>query len=949
MFLGLLIFCGSPAWGEPVQVSDVPAGEAPARQPIEEIVVTGTRLKRRDTFAPSPIFTVNRDALANAAQPTLEETLNQLPLVTPDFGRTSNNPGNGTARINLRGMGSQRTLVLLNGRRFAPSGVGSSVDLNNVPQILIDRVEIITGGASAVYGSDALAGVVNFITKDDLQGLMFDTSYGLTDESDAEFLDVSVAFGTEFAAGKGRLTLFANYYDRDSLLAGGRALTNNTLVENGGGGLTQSGSFSTPESAIFNFVPGLGFPTFNPDGTPRSFINPDDQFNTAPLNYLQTPLERASAGVLGSFKVSDTTEIYSEATFSRNDSAIELAPVPALEFVSVNLDNPLLTPAALQLFTDSFSNPAGPNPNLASFTVGRRLSELGSRITNYERDYWRVLFGAKTELGARWSLEGWVSYTRAEETDFLRNDGSASRLLQGLLVDPLTNQCFDPSGGCVPIDIFGPDRISPEAVRFVGYQPLENQTERSQKLLSLYVSGSPANTWAGPLDLVVGLDWRSDTVDFEADPALFTDDTLGYRGEAPVNGTERIGEIYAELLIPLLYAKPAADSLDVELGARLSDYENAGEVWTYKAGSSWQINPMVRVRSMWQRSVRAPNNLELFQRQFSEQSNFVGNFLAIDNCSASQDPVANGFADACVAQGLPANLLGTFEAVPFFPVEFVRGGNRDLEPETARTFTAGVVVTPESVGNWQISLDYYEIDIKDSIGDIDAKAICFDTANDNNLFCDRIERISDPASASVGNVFRVEELVNNRGRISTDGLDLQVRFSYPLADAWAFAGASPTFSGNLIWTHTQNLEFQGSRLGTSDSCVGYFSVPCTGFDASSTAVKNRIAANFVYKTDVASVGLSARWIDGTSSYRFVEATRNGTPRPDLAVSDLGSRLYVDLNTQIEIGAGATLGLGVTNLFNKQAPVIPNQNYNTDAQLYDVFGRSFRLTVRWTNN
>jgi len=911
---------------------------------IEEIVVTGSRIKRRDTAAPSPITTLGRDDLAFAAQPTLEEALNGMPQLTPDFGRTSNNPGDGTARLNLRGMGSERTLVLLNSRRVAPSGVGSSVDINNIPQVLIDRVEIITGGASAVYGSDALAGVVNFITRDDFQGITLETSYGMTDQGDGNYTDINLAIGTDFAGGRGNVAFYGGYFDRDSLFAADRSLTSVTLEEDGSGELLEAGSFTAPEGVLFNAVPGLGFPIFNPDGTPRAFINPDDQYNFAPLNYLQTPLERYSAGIFGTLEVSENYELYLETSYANNKSAQELAPVPVTENININIDNPVLVPETAQLFQDYFTDPASADPLLASFTFSRRMDELGSRMRDNDRKYWRTVLGLRGTFGQGWEIDGWLTYTKSDEVELLRNAASLTRFLQGLLVDPQTGQCIDPSGGCVPVDVFGAGRLSAEAVEFISYQPLQNTTERTQKLASVYVRGTPADTWAGPVDIALGFDWRSDSVEFRADNALFTDDTLGYSGNSPVSGTENVTEMYAEAFVPLLEGAPAADSLSLELGARYSRYDNAGNAWTYKLGGNWQVNQSLRFRTMWQRSVRAPNNQELFQQQYGEVSNFVGNILYVDYCSASQDPLTNGYADVCILQGLDPDQLGIFEAIPFYPVDYIYGGNDQLEPEEADTLTVGFVYTSGSDADWSVAVDYYEMDISNSIGEIFAKDICFDPANTTNVFCDKIRRITDPNDPAVGNVFEVEELFNNRGQISTEGIDLQVNVAWDLPGNLAASDSGATLSGTLFWTHVLALRYQGNPVSTVDSCVGYFRAPCTGVNSSSTGAEDRVSANLMYRSDPLSISLLAQWISGTESYLFAEARQVGAPEPVLAVPRIGSQFYLDTNILYQFNDAVAVRFGVFNLLDNDAPVIPDQANNTDSQLYDVFGRTYSLTL-----
>ena len=304
---------------------------------VEEIIVTGSRIKRRDFNSPSPITTIDREAIAASSEATLEGLLNDMPQVTPHFGRISNNPGNGKAHINLRGLGPGRTLVMLNSRRFAPSGVGNAVDINNIPQALIERVEIITGGASTVYGSDALAGVVNFIMRDDFEGLSVEGSYSITEKGDAAATDINIAWGTNFADGRGNVTLFGGYYDREELFASDRRSTRFAWQEDWDDGtLSKGGSGATPATGIYFPEYDLGGPTpwvtFDPDGTPRNFVDPDDLYNYQPVNYLQVPMERYSAGLFTTFELDSGFELYLETLYADNDVAAELAPVPAFGF-----------------------------------------------------------------------------------------------------------------------------------------------------------------------------------------------------------------------------------------------------------------------------------------------------------------------------------------------------------------------------------------------------------------------------------------------------------------------------------------------------------------------------------------------------------------------------------------------------------------------------------------
>ena len=388
---------------------------------LEEVVVTGSRIKRRDFSSPSPITTITAEEFEFSGQPTLEEYLNQMPQLHSDYARTANNPGDGTARLNLRGLGPGRTLVLLNGRRVAPSGMGSAIDVNNLPRSLIERVEIITGGASTVYGSDAIAGVINFITRQNFDGFGFDASYSVTAEGDSKIYDANFAYGHNLASDRGNITVYAGYYERKPLFASEREHTRVPIQDlgwwTGVGELVEGGSSTVPAGFVPSPEVDLGSGpvqmTWNPDGTPRAFDRANDLYNYAPLNYLQTPLTRLTAGIQANYGISDNFEAYTEMSFTRNEARRNLAPVPAAEYVLVNTDNPLLTPETRQVFEEQMIV----EPGFAGMLLRRRMEDLGPRITDFQRDYIRLVAGIRGDFGDGWNVDAWVIYTDIGETE----------------------------------------------------------------------------------------------------------------------------------------------------------------------------------------------------------------------------------------------------------------------------------------------------------------------------------------------------------------------------------------------------------------------------------------------------------------------------------------------------------------------------------------------------
>ena len=906
-------------------------------EPLEEIVVTGTRIMRRDFVTPSPLTTLDRDDIDFTGQSMLEETLNQMPQVFPSLGRTSNNPGNGEATVDLRGLGPARTLVLFNGRRVAPSGGWNFTDLNTIPQFLVDRVEIITGGASAVYGSDAIAGVVNFIAKDDFDGFTLEATMTAAEPGDAETYDFNVAFGHNLANGRGNLTLFANHYERNELLADDRDFTRVPYFDDWEGNLVESGSTRVPQGIIYWPYADLGEGPvqviFNPDGTPREFVDPDDLYNYAPVNYLQVPLERNTIGLFGHYDFVKGLGGYFEATFSRNDPAQNLAPVPAQLYLETNLDNPVLTPEARQVFTDNYACA----PDTACFVRGRRMLEMGPRVKESERDTTRLVAGVRGEFGDGWNYDGWVMYTETNVTEYWRNVISASRMQQGLFIDPLTGECYDPGNGCVPLNLFGESNLSQEGAAFIRLPDFENVWERTQKIASFFVSGSPVDTWAGALDVAFGLEWRSDAFDDNPDPNLYSNDALGYGVYAPSVGTEEVIEIYAEAVMPLISDSAWAEYLGLEVGARYSDYDLAGGVWTYKAGGEWQPIDSLRLRAMYQQSARAPNTFELFE----EQSVETWALSRPDPCSASEGPVANGNAEKCVMQGLPEDQVGVFEASERYPVDFIYGGNPNLEPEEGRTLTVGAVIEPTAIPNWSLSVDYFEMEITDTIGWAASMDVCFDPVNTGYVMCDNIER------DITGNVSQVIDLTTNLGMQATSGIDTRIDFQAALPDALALGNAGADLGVNIYWTHLLSYEVQDNPVTEVRECAGFYGWPCDRAAGFVTYPENRVTSNFHYASGAFAAHLSWRWIEGMDNAAPKGSYIWGIPDPDLAIPYVDDEHYLDLGMSYRFGEMITARIGVNNLLDNTPPMMADAvlSNNTDTGMYDIFGRSYFLTLR----
>jgi iron complex outermembrane receptor protein len=937
IFASLLCFLSAAVFAQDEAADAAAADEASGY--VDEVIVTGSRLRRRDFNAPSPVTSIGKDQLLNSGQPTLESALNKMPQVLPGINRSTNNGSNGTAEINLRGLGAHRTLVMLNGRRLSPSGIGTAVDINNLPQALIDRVEIITGGATTVYGSDAVSGVVNFITRNDFDGFGLDASAYMTEQGDSNAYDISLTYGHNFSSGRGNITVFASYLDREELLADARKLTSVPWFDDWDNGeLFQGGSSRVPQGAVFfpevDFGNGPAGAVFDTDGNPREFIDPNDRYNWAPWNYIQTPLERHSAGLFLNYDLTDRTELYMEAAFTRNQHRAVLAPTPAGGFFVFNTDNPIMTPATQQMFADNYI-PVG--PNMVTAWISRRLEEFGPRIIENKKDYLRIVTGLRGDIWSDWEFDAWVTYTEGDEPELLHNDGSASRLQQGMLVDPVTGQCFDPSNGCVPVNWFGAGNLSPEAVDFIRIAPFQNETSREQLLASAFVRGRLFDTWDGPVESAFGIEWRRDDGSYSADETLFSGDTLAFFPDASVVGSEDVFEAYGELLIPLADTRPFADYLALEIGGRYSDYEHAGSVNTWKAGIDWRPISGLRFRGMYQRSVRAPNLLEAFQEQGLDRKTFASD-PEDDPCSAVSDPVAAGNVDKCIATGLPQSQIGIYNAAPL-DADYLFGGNPDLEPEEAETLTIGLVIAPESLPNFQISVDYFDLQVDGGIGDLDAKGACFDSANTGGLYCNLITR--DQISFSVNSV---DETNINRGLLRTSGFDTQINYSFELPGALAIGDTFADLDINVVWTHVRENSIQSTPFSTVLDCVGHFGWPCWDQGPGVTYPTDRVTTNLSYGSGDLTAHLTWRWIDKTDNAAPFQSADFGYPDPDLAVPSVKARNYLDLGVGYRFSDRIEARLMIANLTDTKAPNMADATWdqNTDTGMYDIYGRAYTL-------
>jgi len=918
------------------------AGNTDSDDSIEEIIVTGSRIARRDNFSNSPIYTFDDLEIAISGTNEIYRLLNELPQIDPGANAGANNEPFGSARVNLRSLGDARTLVLLNGRRFAQNGIFGSVDLNALPPVLIDRVEVISGGASAVYGSDAVAGAINFILKNDFDGFESSFQYDVSQEGDGDIYNFDIAYGTPFADGRGNIALFGNYLERTTVFQDARDFSRVALTsDDDTGEIISDDSFISGAGAI-DGVQDVNFYTFDADGVPRLFVDPDDRFSLTPTDALQAPMERYSLNALGHYDFTNSVRAIFELNYAHSQPE-QHRPDSWASFVDVNVDRPDITQELRDLLAADYDPD---QDGIATIGLLRRFTpEAGEAVRINERDFIRVVGGVEGDIGERWRWSADVSYSKTDLDMRVINDNSRSRIQQGMLVDPVTGDCFDTSGGCVPVNPFGPGNVSAAAVDFIGLDDTTADEDRSEQIFNATLRGPLAEIWAGDLDVAFGAEYRRDETNSLPGENIANGESLFSSPRVPTSGTVTVKEVFAEAIVPLIDGSRWAQYLGLELGVRYSDYNIIDDgLWTWKAGGEWQINDSIRVRSMWQRAIRAPGPSEIFQ-----SPTFAGNFFFLgpffDQCSASRDPVGNGLADLCIEQGLDPADIGVFEA-GFFPSAVTFSSNPDLQAEEADTFTAGIVWQPDVAAGLSISADYFDIEIDNGAGLLfpdDAMTLCFLTRDINDKFCQSFSR------GPSGDVDQALITFINVAVVQTSGIDVSINYGWD-ADSFGLFGNGANFDWSFVSTHYIEAGSQASPLVSPIDCAGKFGSLCSEFIYLGALPELRINSRLTYSTGPFAASLRWQYIDGMINSEPEIRELTNRPPPVMAVPEVGSHSYFDLTLESDMSDHWNLRFGITNLFNKEPPFLGSANIsaNTDPRTYDILGRRFflRLTANY---
>ena len=947
------------------------------------IVVTGSRLNVNPNLeGAAPILSVSTDTIKSTGTARIEDLTNQLPSVFAGQAGEVSNGASGTATLNLRGVGSVRTLVLIDGRRlpYGASGI-SSANLDLIPTQLVERVDVLTGGASAVYGSDAVGGVANFILRRDCEGVELDLqgNFQQTGNGNKFFNNVTAAaeqtvaspiidgeeyvitgmLGTNTADGRGNVTVYASYEKRNQVTQNNRSFSACTIGESGSstsfGGAGCVGSSNFRRFADFFNGDGVNDDVFQlEDGTLVPFVGgPAQTYNFGQRNFFQRPSERFTLYGRGHYDITDNLEAFLDVSYTDVFSDAQIAESASFGIWDINCDNPFIngTPG-IDLATEVFGCSA---QDIADGVIknnqfmSHRNVEGGPRNSRLENSAFRLVGGLRGDFAdGVWAYELFGQYSETSDSSLSTNDFIIENTQQAFLVTTDANGnpvCIDPSGGCVPYNIFtrpgGSSGVTQEALDFIqGVGIVIGET--SQLVYGGNIQGDlgeygVSTPWADDgVGLLVGFESRKDKLESIPDEISQVPGG-GFTGVGgatlPVKGQVEVMELYAELQIPIVQDKPFFNELTLAGQYRYSDYDNSGNNTTNSFSTdafgvqlTWSPVEDLTLRGQFQRAVRAPNVIELY----TGQNTGLPNLNSAVNSNGDQifDPCATPFPTAsqaaCANTGVTAAQYGSVPDVISGQTQSITGGNPQLTPESSDTWTFGAVLTPSFAPGLSITVDYFNITVEDFIqGGIAAQTTldqCLATGDPT--FCNLINRASNGSliAGIPGVGFQQTNL--NIAELETSGFDIQVIYS---TDIGSLGGLRFNYAG----TYLDKFDFASFPGDTPIECAGFLNNGCVA----PVNPQYRHRFQTTWETPVDGLEAAATW-------RYFSGTKNEPGDSPQIDDDLPVVNYIDLSFFYEINDTIRLRGGVLNVTNDQPPVStssgpPLGNGNTFPTIYDT--------------
>ena len=928
---------------------------------VDEIVVTGTRVVRDGYEAPTPLTVLGAEALEAAAPENIADLVNDLPSVigsaTPQTSNLSFSNGQaGLNTLNLRGLGGNRTLVLLDGQRSVPSTITGLVDVNDFPQQLVSRVDIVTGGASAAYGSDALSGVVNFVLNKDFTGIKGEVSGGLTTYGDDPAAKVALSGGTDFANGRGHVLASGEWSRRWGIFGVPREWNNEgwAIINNPAYGTNAAAGQSTsvPQRLLLNNV-GLGTAMpggiitntalrgtyFGPGGTPAQFnygsivsdpFTQGGDWKASQVNFYNTLDQRVTReGVFlrAAYDLTDNVTAFAQAQWGFARSIGLALKQFNIANLIIRADNAFIPTAVAQ---------RAQALGLSQFTLGSNNVDMPTITFDNERTVNRYVVGvngAFDAMGKEWTWDAYfqkgVSRTSENGLNVTAKAEfgaaiDAVRTANGTIACRVNTDAITTNDmpGCIPYNMMGLGVNSQAAIDYVFASPEHPQRNQrfAQDVYALTVNGEPFDIWAGPVSLALGVEHRKEGVRGRADRISLINGWFA-GNYLPTFGSYNVTEGFAETVVPLAKDEAWADALDLNAAVRATSYSTSGMVVTWKVGATYQPMSDVRFRVTRSRDIRAPNLNDLYQAGTANTNNVT-------------DPFNN-------------NALTLYQGLAV--------GNPALEPEKADTLGVGVVVAPSFVPGFTASVDYYNIDVKGGINSVGAQTIVDRCFQGVTQFCSAITRGVNSSGANVITQIRLQPF--NFAQATSRGIDFEASYSMGM-DTFA-----DDLAGNL------NLRFLATRyiknyandgINPAYDTVGVLTAGNNG------PPKWVYTSSITYSANPVSLSLTGRGMSGgvygSGNYAYIACT-TGCPvstvaAPTINNNRIASVFYLDTGMRYEFlqaegGAKAEMFLNINNLLNKNPPVVasgpggfPYASIPASPALHDVLGRMFRAGIRF---